>query len=159
MAQAHTSAPQAPGCWAQNPWGKLPLVPNSRSAKGGTQGPPSPGHRFSSSSHSQHPSLLGKRRKEKPAHSSLRNISPVASGIYSPGSHNPSRHTHAPSNSQKNSFPWAQTGAQTPDLLPPGSLPGTCVPLPTQLSQAPATSSARGVIKRISQKNPNVWLL
>lgn len=111
----------------RNPGGKLPLIPISRIPVGWTQGPPSPGHHFSST-HSQHPFLLEKRRKEKPVDCSLRNIFLVANGIHSPGYHDISRHTQAPSNSQKNSFQWVQNVAYTPrsvfigqvsrDLLP-----------------------------------------
>jgi hypothetical protein len=81
-----------------------------------------------SSTHSQHPFLLEKRRKGKPVDCSLRNIFLVANGIHSPGYHDTSRHTQAPSNSQKNSFQWVQNVAYTPryvfigqisrDLLP-----------------------------------------
>lgn len=98
--QIHINAPQAPGFRAQKPPGETTSGPKLQNRNRRYSRPTLPWHHFSFSGHSQRPFLLG-RRKERSANSSLRNIFPVASGIYSSIYREPSRHARASGNSQK----------------------------------------------------------
>lgn len=143
----------------RNPGEKLPLIPTFRIPMGRTQGPPSPGQHFSST-HSQHPFLLGKRRKEKPVDYSLRNIFPVANGFTALGI---TTH-HATLRHQAIARKTASSGSRMwhtpPDLFSLGRFPGTCSPSPHPAEPGPRDQlNTKRYQEGVHRNTPNFWLL
>lgn len=143
----------------RTPGGKLPLIPISRIPVGWTQGPPSPGHHFSSA-HSQHPFLWGRGEKKSLSTAASETFPLWPMGFTALGI---TTH-HATLRHQETARKTASSGSRmwhTPsDLFSLGRFPGTCSPSPHPAEPGPRDQlNTKRYQEGVHRNTPNFWLL